>query len=121
MGDRRNIIITDGSGGPNVALYTHWAGTELPKVLARALERGRSRWGDTPYLTRIIFSDMISENHDVLETTGFGISATDDLTSSVEPSERDIIVNDGALTVTIGGVEYTYKDYCGLGAAELVD
>lgn len=119
MGDRRNIIVTDGTGGPNVSLYTHWAGSELPAILAAALRRGESRWGDTPYLTRVIFSDMISANHEVNELTGFGISAVPGLVAACEANpDRDIIVNDGNQTVTVGGVEYAYADYC---ADALVD
>jgi len=73
MGDRGNIVVDDGQNKP-VFLYTHWTGTELPQILQRALKRGRGRWGDTAYLTRIIFSEMIQ--NEVLEETGYGISTT---------------------------------------------
>lgn len=65
MGDRGNILI----GG--VYLYTHWGGSELHKILQDALKK-RWRWDDTPYLTRIIFCEMIKGCEE--EETGFAIS-----------------------------------------------
>ena len=59
-------------GTGQVCLYTHWAGTALPQTLRAALIRGKGRWDDDPYLTRIIFCEMIQ--HCVLDDTGYGIS-----------------------------------------------
>lgn len=73
MGDRANVKFIDGNDAP-MFFYTHWTGTELPKVVAAALVRGKSRWDDGPYLARIIFSEMIQ--HDVLDETGYGLSTT---------------------------------------------
>lgn len=42
---------------------------EVP--LAKALDRGRDRWTDSEYLTRIIFCDMVRDDMD--STTGYGI------------------------------------------------
>jgi hypothetical protein len=79
MGDRANILVKQHShiGGkePNGAIfiYTHWSGSELPHILQRALVRGKSRWDDEPYLTRIIVSEVIGkDNWDGL--TGVGVS-----------------------------------------------
>ena len=66
MGDRGNIVV-DG-----VWLYTHWGGYDLKRILKDALIKGKDRWTDTPYLTRIIFCEMIKE--DVNGMTGYGIS-----------------------------------------------
>jgi hypothetical protein len=79
MGDRGNIVVLQHGYGygdgdaPDGAiyLYTHWRGSELPSLLATGLDRGRSRWTDEPYLTRIIFDALTGGDH---ETTGFGIS-----------------------------------------------
>lgn len=71
MGDRANVVIRDGE--EQVCLYTHWNGSELPYVLGRALVRGKGRWNDFPYLTRIIFCEMI-RYESIDDTTGFGIS-----------------------------------------------
>lgn len=71
VGDRRNIVV-DNDNGTSVALYTHWRGSSTREVLARALDKGRSRWDDIPYLTRIIFDGLVNGDD---ETTGFGIQA----------------------------------------------
>jgi hypothetical protein len=89
MGDRGNIVLHYGTHKTRdgereydpVYLYTHWHGSELPAILARALDRGRERWDDPSYLARIIFSEMVgSDEQDAWPgiaapgTTGFGIS-----------------------------------------------
>lgn len=81
MGDRANVFVVDpyapkvDGGNAGVYLYTHWSGSELPQILAKALDskEGRGRWSDNSYLTRIIFDTMTG-----LEggETGFGISAS---------------------------------------------
>lgn len=71
MGDRANVYVKDGGSG--VFLYTHWAGSELPETVQSALRRGVDRWNDGPYLTRIVFAEMVSGNEN--GTTGYGISA----------------------------------------------
>jgi hypothetical protein len=74
MGARANVIVKD-EQGHKVYLYTHWYGSELPRMVRNALKRGRGRWDDPPYLTRIIFSEMIKD--DLMDTTGFGISSVE--------------------------------------------
>lgn len=73
MGDRGNIVLTgkETFGTARVYLYTHWGGSERKEILARALDRGRSRWGDGSYLSRVIFDELIGGNKDV---TGYGLS-----------------------------------------------
>lgn len=70
MGDRANVVIK--SSGQQVCLYTHWTGSELPEIVKEALKRGKNRWDDFQYLTRIIFCEMIKD--DVMGETGYGIS-----------------------------------------------
>jgi len=72
MGDRANVLVIDGES--RVYLYTHWAGTELPGVVRDALAR-RLRWSDGPYLTRMIFGQMVGPNGGVMGETGYGISS----------------------------------------------
>lgn len=84
MGDRANVKIIDGLNPP-VFLYTHWSGSELPEVVRQALAR-RQRWDDAPYLTRIIFCEMV-KGHEAYET-GFGISG------SICDNEHPIMVVD---------------------------
>ena len=78
MGDRANIVLNYGatqkSGWPQpkIYLYTHSCGTELPVILAKALNRGRHCWNSKPYLARIIFSEMTKD--EILKNDGYGIS-----------------------------------------------
>lgn len=69
MGDRGNIVVRGQRG--DVWLYTHWHGTEMKTVLQTALAR-KQRWDNAPYLTRIIFSEMIKD--EVESEYGYGIS-----------------------------------------------
>jgi len=78
MGDRGNIEIVQGTKLGNngeqraldsVYLYTHWRGSQVCQVLAKALKEGQ-RWDDPSYLTRIIFNELQGTDR---EATGFGI------------------------------------------------
>jgi hypothetical protein len=70
MGDRGTIEVKDNGG--RVYLYTHWTGSDLEDTLRRAMVK-RWRWGDGPYLTRIIFCEMVKGEEG--GETGFGISS----------------------------------------------
>jgi hypothetical protein len=112
MGDRRNVIVTKGNGGPNVSLYTHWYGSQLPQIVARALDRGRSRWDDPTYLTRIIFSQMLLDGDAVEELTGFGIEAVPGLTALTEASpSRDLVVNIAEQQVTVSDMTFSFTEF----------
>ena len=69
--DRGNIILKFHDGN-KIYFYTHWGGSQLKNTLKNALKRGKDRWGDEPYLARIIFSEMIKD--EVLKNTGYGIT-----------------------------------------------
>jgi len=73
MGDRaqvHGVAHKNKEYNHDVWLYTHWHGTELPEIVARAISRGE-RWQDAEYLTRIIFSEMVKGEID--GETGYGI------------------------------------------------
>jgi hypothetical protein len=76
MGDRGNVVVLQHESAGNVSalvyLYSHWGGHDLPEALQSALKRGRERWTDEPYLTRIIFCEMV-DGHEK-DTAGFGIT-----------------------------------------------
>lgn len=108
MGDRANIHLKN----ENVFFYTHYLGSELAVILRDALKRGRgdesgrgfndNRWGDPPYLARIIFCEMIKDC--VLETTGYGIS------NQIQDNEHPIISVDIAeQTVAVYGDRRTHE------------
>jgi hypothetical protein len=107
MGDRANIIVksSEKEGAEQVCLYTHWAGSTLPGTLKTALIRGRERWDDFQYLTRIIFCEMIKR--DGLDgLTGYGITQ-----KPWDGSERLIFVAVDEQQVTIGKKKYSFEDY----------
>lgn len=108
MGDRGNVLVKENSEDPGIYLYTHWSGTELPDIVQGALSRGKGRWGDTPYLTRIIFSDMVRE--DIDGETGYGIGRYE-----VSGEHSTIILNDGAQTVTIDDLRWSYSEFSRAG------
>lgn len=109
MGDRANIQLTGAHCLPHpLFFYTHWSGCELPFTLQSALKRGRERWNDPQYLTRIIFSEMIQG--DVLHLTGYGIS-----TKVCDGEDRVLVVDVDAKKVTDwDGKSYSFEEFCSL-------
>lgn len=81
MGDRGNIVVSDGEAGA-VVLYTHWEGSRIEHIARAALARGR-RWNDAPYLTRMIFSEMVKGAE--AEETGYGIAVWPHLPDNQHP------------------------------------
>jgi hypothetical protein len=79
MGDRANIYVIDKYASDDVGktvgvyLYTHWGGGSLPAILAEGLKLAQSRWGDTAYLTRMLFDHLTGLRGG---ETGFGISVS---------------------------------------------
>ena len=71
MGDRANILLKQEEGG-KIYLYTHWDGHKIEQVIKKALIRGKDRWNDEPYLSRIIFSELIK--NDIKGLTGYGLT-----------------------------------------------
>jgi len=104
MGDRGDIYVHEGEL-PGVYLYTHWDGHKLPSVVQRTLisREGRERWNDAPYLTRIMFEQLIRGYE--RQETGFGISAQ-------RSDGRMIKVDVAAQTVTLDSGEVrSFADY----------
>lgn len=91
MGDRGNafIVTEHGENRRGVFLYTHWGGTDLPLVVAEALDSpaGRNRVDDPAYLARIVFCEMVRGEE--REETGYGIC------TYAPDNEHPVIVIDG--------------------------
>lgn len=102
MGNRGNIVILSDEG-KDLFLYTHWTGSDLPSIVANALDRGRDRWDDRPYLNRILFSELIKD--DVLGTTGYGLD--------VERGDggTEVYVSPTEETVRYLDTHYTFKEF----------
>lgn len=113
MGDRANVFVkSDYKDDHGVYLYTHWRGSELPETLRDALKRGRGRWDDESYLTRIIFSEMIKDR--VMEDTGYGISSF-----ITDGDDRILTVNVSTATVSFKDKSWSFSEYIEMTDAEL--
>ncbi len=127
MGDRGNIYFVDASARGElrgIYMYTHWAGSYVWKVVKDALKRGDDRWGDSQYLARIVFCELVKDA--VLDTTGYGLS------TSIGDNEHVIIrVDDTASRVSFhepgrerspkdkGIASWSYEDYVKVPDAKL--
>ncbi len=102
MGDRANVIFKHNE--EQVCLYTHWHGEELPNIVREALSRGKGRWSDFQYLTRIVFCEMIKG--DVLGDTGFVI------TQDEHDGGRTVFIDCNSATVRLDeGGEISFSDF----------
>ena len=99
MGDRANVLIKS-KETVGIYLYTHWEGYRLPQIVQNALKKHK-RWDDEPYLTRIIFCEMVKGYEN--ELTGFGISV-----SVYDGSDRIIRIDTHRQTVTLLDSTYAF-------------
>ena len=74
MGDRANFGFKD-SKGNTIFLYGHWAGHEMLKRLAAAVETARPRWTDESYATRICVSQIVGDEWN--QETGWGLTVNE--------------------------------------------
>ena len=93
MATRGSVKIVEGDDV--IYLYQHWDGDTLPETVKQALIRGESRWGDFPYLARIVFSEMVKD--DINGLTGYGISST------LQDSDVYVTIDTEELTVLVRG------------------
>ncbi len=110
MGDRANVIVK--SGDEQVVLYTHWNGEGLPELVRVAMARGKERWNDFQYLTRIIFCNMIPATEwDNLR--GYGIT-----TKIHDGGDRYLIVDlDFNTVTTLNNDPLDFDDFANLHEA----
>jgi hypothetical protein len=127
MGDRGNIFFVDrreGDALEGIYMYTHWSGAALPLTVREALERGRGRWGDSQYLARIVFCELVGEA--VREETGYGLS------TRIGDNEHSVVrIDDLSARVSFhapgkerraddpGLASWSYEAYLAMASAEL--
>ena len=121
MGDRGNIYFVDNKFDDDTVykgmyLYTQYAGGDLWRICKDGLIRGENRWGDSQYLARILFCEMVRGIE--LETTGAGLG-----TEMGDNGHQIIRVNDLDQTVSfhqpgnernvaeVGSMSWTYRQY----------
>lgn len=123
MGERANVKVIQ-SDGNSVCLYTHWDGYFLAETVRQALAR-EQRWNDSPYLTRIIFCEMLRRGEKgivnekaqlkILEDeTGYGIS-----TEIGDMNYETIVVDTVKLEVHIGDTIMPFSYFIRLSAEEV--
>jgi len=105
MGSRGNIVIKE-EGRTPIYFYTHWEGYRVKEILRDALVLGRSRWGDEPYLARIIFCEMVRDQKD--ELTGFGISTYEGDNDAENPIVYVDVSNN---KVTVNHLTQTFEEF----------
>lgn len=71
MGDRASIELVQEGG--STFIYVHWLAYETPRILDRALERGRQ--DDPPYMARTIVSEFVRAAG-IDDPSGLGITPT---------------------------------------------
>lgn len=112
MGDRRNVELVYRKDLPSVFLYTHWFGSDLPTIVANALNspQGRNRRNDFDYLARIIFEAMVKADKANEGETGFGIAPY-----QMDQNHPNIVVD--LDNQTVDGM--SYDEYIELNADKL--
>ena len=112
MGCRGTIEIWENGAAPKdeespVVLYTHWGANDMLANLKSVLRR-KKRWRDAPYLSRMIFCQMIRGEE--RGETGFGIQ-----TCNIGDAEQEIIVDCDRQEVIVKGWDendtYTFDDF----------
>ena len=119
MGARINYVFKDtesaiGEPMSYVVLYSHWGEGEWQRDIAMALEHARPRWGDMSYCTRMIISYLIQDS--VLDQTGFGIYAINDLhqdlgdTTVIIDMSKETIIDDNQNVIVWQDFINAYKN-----------
>jgi len=99
MGDRAIAEIKMEKG--SLYVYTHWAGSRLPRDAKEAVKVAKPRWGDEPYATRIIVDQLTKEGRD--QETGFGLMLTPNAEDRYNRDKPSVIINLVDKTITILG------------------
>lgn len=121
MGDRGNIALKYANHEQPIYLYTHWSGSELPTILADALDsqEGRNRWGDEAYLARIIFDRLTDADR---SEYGYGLSL--DIQDNEHPilyvdlDEQTVTIEDTAAKTASAATAYPFERFIQLATAK---
>jgi hypothetical protein len=104
MGDRCLVVFTDDTGDISPAIYSHWAGHDMPALLAEAGERGILREGDASYAAARFCGHLHEQS---VRTTGLGLlpppeNLSDDVLQEYSHGDAGIAI----VNVDTGSVRY---------------
>ena len=98
-----------------VVLYKHSDGDYLINDVIEAMKKGKSRWNDPAYLSRVIFCRMLCGDLTPLTgTTGYGI-----LTDNISDAKIEIVIDCNRQEVIIKEINrdnetYTFEEFAEL-------
>ena len=127
MSTHATVEIWENGGAPKseerpVVLFKYCDGDMLINDVIEAMKRGKSRWNDPAYLSRIIFCQMLCGDLEPLTgTTGYGI-----LTDNISDAKVEIVIDCCRQEVIVKEIKrdnerYTFKEFANLCIPSFVD
>jgi hypothetical protein len=112
MGDRANVqFVWPGEPEQVINLYAHWAGGGLARIVVQELRSdvARARWGDPPYLCRIVVQRAMNRLFDDDNDAGGGLSP------DIEDNEHQVLrLFMDTWTYEFGPATGTWEELCAL-------
>jgi len=112
MGDRSNVVVLHENGN-GIGIYTHSSGSDLPRMVAKALKFSKPRWGDLAYFTRMFFCNLLDQEGETLRgELGWGLYPyTKDGMGTYEEEHETIFVDTETCTVAKGDGGCDFETY----------
>ena len=110
MGDRRHVVLTYDDkvrGAQEIYLYSHWNGSELPKLVANALIKAKGRWSDETYCARIIVTSVVHQCDACEQETSWGLAPY----FMDSEYNSDVVVFLTKQMIKLGEITLSYEDY----------
>lgn len=101
MGDRAMAEIKTSEG--SLYFYTHWSGSELPKIAQEAVQVASARKGDNSYALRIVIDQLIKLCGARDRETGAGIMFAPNCEDSYNNDNPSVVIDLSAMTVASVG------------------
>lgn len=115
MGTHAEVIWWEDDENSPIVFYQHYDGYNICETVANALIKGEGRWHDSPYLARIVFTEMIKQTND--DTLGFGITNH----SGYAAFEHTVSIqchNEHGTKVNYKGKQYAVEDFIDIYSTE---
>lgn len=111
MGDRSNVVIMGNGTEAGIRIYTHSFGSDLPKMVQKALKLAKPRWDDTAYFTRMVFDNLLVQAGDHGSEYGWGLYPYTGENDLYEEEHDTIYLTTGSKTVKIGKFAWSFENY----------